>query len=206
MCFLTIKGVIIMIGNIIKQARQKQNLSQRELAKLTGLTQAGISKLELGGCDPSAKTMIKLTEVLGLKDKIFPSEIIEDEIDMDLEKRVERRVETRLEARLEARLESRLKEDITHDLLNDLETEVESRLKEDITHDLLNDLKTEVENKLKNELESKLKEDITNDLFNEFDKRLRIEFDKRFDPILQMISKMLSYNNNLTCETCNAKQ
>ena len=56
-----------MIGNIIKKARKNQKLSQRELAKLTGLTQAGISKLELGGCDPSAKTMIKLTEILGLK-------------------------------------------------------------------------------------------------------------------------------------------
>ena len=37
-----------MIGNIIKKARKNQ-------------------KLELGGCDPSAKTMIKLTEILGLK-------------------------------------------------------------------------------------------------------------------------------------------
>ena len=56
-----------MIGNIIKKARKNQ-------------------KLELGGCDPSAKTMIKLTEILGLKDELFPPE---------------------------ARLESRLKEDIT---------------------------------------------------------------------------------------------
>ena len=75
-----------MIGNIIKKARKNQRLSQSELAELTGLTQTGISKLELGGCDPSAKTMIKLTEILGLKDELFPPE---------------------------ARLESRLKEDIT---------------------------------------------------------------------------------------------
>ena len=158
MCFFTIKGVIIMIGNIIKKARLNQKLSQRELAKLTGVTQAGISKLELGGCDPSAKTMIKLTEVLGIQDKLFPTTNIDDKIDVDLEKRIERRVESRLEERLETRLESRLKEDITQDLLNELRKEIQ------------------------------------------------VEFDRKFDPILQMISKILSYNNNLTCETCNAKQ
>ncbi|HQB00700.1 MAG TPA: helix-turn-helix domain-containing protein [Planctomycetota bacterium] len=147
-----------MIGNIIKKARLNQKLSQRELAKLTGVTQAGISKLELGGCDPSAKTMIKLTEVLGIQDKLFPTTNIDDKIDVDLEKRIERRVESRLEERLETRLESRLKEDITQDLLNELRKEIQ------------------------------------------------VEFDRKFDPILQMISKILSYNNNLTCETCNAKQ
>jgi len=125
MCFFTIKGVIIMIGNIIKKARLNQKLSQRELAKLTGVTQAGISKLELGGCDPSAKTMIKLTEVLGIQDKLFPTTNIDDKIDVDLEKRIERRVESRLEERLETRLESRLKEDITQDLLNELRKEIQ---------------------------------------------------------------------------------
>jgi len=114
-----------MIGNIIKKARLNQKLSQRELAKLTGVTQAGISKLELGGCDPSAKTMIKLTEVLGIQDKLFPTTNIDDKIDVDLEKRIERRVESRLEERLETRLESRLKEDITQDLLNELRKEIQ---------------------------------------------------------------------------------
>jgi len=163
-----------MIGDIIRDAREKQNLTQKELAELTGLSQTGISKLELGECGPSVRTLKKITKVLGIQNKVFPSKehMIDDEIDMDLEKRVERRVETRLEARLEARLESRLKEDITHDLLNDLKTKVESRLKEDITNDLL----------------------------NEFDKRLRIEFDKRFEPILQMLTR------NLSCETDNKKQ
>jgi len=41
---------------------------------------------------------------------------------------------------------------------------------------------------------------------NELRKEIQVEFDRKFDPILQMISKILSYNNNLTCETCNAKQ
>ena len=163
-----------MIGNIIKEARKNQKLSQRELAELTGLTQTGISKLEQGVSGPSVKTLRRIADTLGIQDKIFTPEehMIDDEIDMDLEKRVERRVETRLEARLEARLESRLKEDITHDLLNALKTKIESRLKEDITNDLL----------------------------NEFDKRLRIEFDKRFEPILQMLTR------NLSCETDNKKQ
>jgi len=140
-----------MIGNIIKQARQKQNLSQSELAKLTGLTQASISKLEQGVSGPSAKNMMKIADVLGIQNKLFPTTNIDNEIDMDLEKRIERRVESRLEERLETRLESRLKEDITNDLLN------------------------------------------------EFDKRLRIEFDKRFEPILQMLTR------NLSCETDNKK-
>ena len=186
-----------MIGNIIKKARLNQNLTQRELARITGIEPQSISRWEQGACVPSATSMIKLAETLGIQDKLFPTTNIDDKIDVDLEKRIERRVESRLEERLETRLESRLKEDITQDLLNNLETKVESRLKEDITNDLLNDLETEVEKKL----EERLKENIMNDL----KKEIQVEFDKRFDPILQMISKMLSYNNNLTCETCNEK-
>jgi len=104
-----------MIGNIIKQARQKQNLSQSELAKLTGLTQASISKLEQGVSGPSAKNMMKIADVLGIQNKLFPTTNI-DEIDMDLEKRIERRVEARLEARLEERLEERLKENLRKEI------------------------------------------------------------------------------------------
>ncbi|HQB00701.1 MAG TPA: helix-turn-helix transcriptional regulator, partial [Planctomycetota bacterium] len=106
-----------MIGDIIRQARQNQNLSQKELAELTGLTQTGISKIELGISGSNVKTLRRIADTLGIQNKLFPQEnyMIDDEIDMNLEKRVERRVETRLEARLEARLESRLKEDITND-------------------------------------------------------------------------------------------
>jgi len=110
-----VKGGIIMIGDIIRQARQNQKLSQSELAKLIGMTQAGISKLELGECDPSAKTMMKIADVLGIQNKLFPTTNI-DEIDMDLEKRIERRVEARLEARLEERLEERLKENLRKEI------------------------------------------------------------------------------------------
>lgn len=56
-------------------------------------------------------------------------------------------------------------------------------------------MKTEVENKL----EIKLSE-IKNDLLNNLRKEIKFEFNERFDPILQMLTR------NLTCETCNAKQ
>ncbi len=122
-----------MFGDIIRQARKKQNLSQRELAKLTGLTQAGISKLERGVCNPSLKTMRKINQVLKIQDKIFPPKehMIDNKIDTDVEKRIEKRIEERLEVRieerLETRLESRLKKEITKDLLN----EFDKRLKDE---------------------------------------------------------------------------
>ncbi|MBP7022253.1 MAG: helix-turn-helix transcriptional regulator [Planctomycetes bacterium] len=155
----------MMFGDIIRQARKKQNLSQRELAKLTGLTQAGISKLERGICNPSLKTMRKINQVLKIQDKIFPPKehMIDNKIDTDVEKRIEKRIEERLEERIEERLETRLEE------------------------------------RLETRLESKLKKNITNDLLNEFDKRLKDEFDKRFEPILQILTKNLSY------KSCNAK-
>jgi len=114
-----------MIGNIIKKARLNQNLTQKELANLIGIDPQNISRWEQGACVPSATSMIKLAETLGIQDKLFPTTNIDDKIDVDLEKRIERRVESRLEERLEARLESRLKEDITNDLLNELRKEIQ---------------------------------------------------------------------------------
>ena len=157
-----------MIGNIIKEARKNQRLSQSELAELTGLTQTGISKLELGVCDPSLRTMKKINKVLGIQNKIFEQKenIIENEIENEIEKNIEIRLETKLDAKLGNKL---------------------------------NDLKTEVENKLENKLEIKLSE-IKNDLLNNLRKEIKFEFNERFDPILQMLTR------NLSCETCNAKQ
>ena len=114
-----------MIGNIIKKARLNQNLTQKELANLIGIDPQNISRWEQGACVPSATSMIKLAETLGIQDKLFSTTNIDDKIDVDLEKRIERRVESRLEERLEARLESRLKEDITNDLLNELRKEIQ---------------------------------------------------------------------------------
>jgi len=172
---------MIMIGNIIKQAREKQKLTQKELAKIIGIDPQNISRWEQDACEPGATSLIKIADVLGIKDKLFSSIItnnnsnIDNEVDInvELEKRIER-LEVRLEIRMEKRLEERL------------ETRLESKLESK-----LNDLEIKVENKL----ESKLKEDIMNDLRKE----IQLEFNKRFDPIIQILTK------NLTCETCNKK-
>lgn len=50
--------------------RKGQNLTQRELAALTGIHQADISKIENGNANPSLKTLRKLAKGLGATLKI----------------------------------------------------------------------------------------------------------------------------------------
>jgi len=55
--------------NIIRaiiDARIKQNLSQKELSKLTGIHQSEISKLENGERNPSIKLLQRLADGMGL--------------------------------------------------------------------------------------------------------------------------------------------
>lgn len=52
------------------QARSEQNLTQKELAKRTGINQADISKLENGTKNPSLKLLKKLANGLGMQLKI----------------------------------------------------------------------------------------------------------------------------------------
>ena len=58
----------------LKQAlidiRKGQNLTQKELASLTGIHQADISKIENGNANPSLKTLRKLAKGLGATLKI----------------------------------------------------------------------------------------------------------------------------------------
>ena len=51
-------------------ARIEQNLTQKELAKRTGIDQADISKLENGTRNPSLKLLKKLASGLGMQLKI----------------------------------------------------------------------------------------------------------------------------------------
>ncbi len=48
-------------------ARRESGLSQQELARRTGITQADISKIENGNANPSIKTLKRLANGLGRK-------------------------------------------------------------------------------------------------------------------------------------------
>ena len=51
-------------------ARKEQNMTQSDLAKVTGINQADISKLENGNRNPSLNMLKKLAEGLGMQLKI----------------------------------------------------------------------------------------------------------------------------------------
>ena len=48
-------------------ARTSQNLTQKELSQLSGITQADLSKIENGNANPSLNTLLKLAKGLGKK-------------------------------------------------------------------------------------------------------------------------------------------
>lgn len=54
----------------IVDARTSQNLTQKELAKRTGINQADISKLENGTRNPSINLLKRLAEGMGMSLKI----------------------------------------------------------------------------------------------------------------------------------------
>lgn len=51
-------------------ARSKNNMTQAELAKKTGIRQSNISRIENGKCSPNLETLIKLTKGLNKKIQI----------------------------------------------------------------------------------------------------------------------------------------
>ena len=52
------------IGEVIAEAREQKNLSQRQLAKLAGINSSGISKIEAGERDPSPKILRKISKYI----------------------------------------------------------------------------------------------------------------------------------------------
>ena len=54
----------------IVEARTSQNLTQKELAELTGINQADISKLENGTRNPSVNMLKRLADGMGMVLKI----------------------------------------------------------------------------------------------------------------------------------------
>lgn len=55
----------IRIAREIRALREKQGLSQRELAERVGTTQSAIARLEGGGISPSLTTLEKIAQALG---------------------------------------------------------------------------------------------------------------------------------------------
>jgi ribosome-binding protein aMBF1 (putative translation factor) len=55
------------LGQQVRSLRKARGLKQTELARMAGLTQAAISRIEAGGVDPELDTLERLGEVLGVK-------------------------------------------------------------------------------------------------------------------------------------------
>ncbi len=56
-----------LIGEVIKKARKKRNLTQSELGELIGVQKAQISRLEKGTSNVTIGTMLKVFEALKAK-------------------------------------------------------------------------------------------------------------------------------------------
>ena len=58
------------IGGYIARKRKEQNLTQEQLAQVTGINQANISRLENGTANPSLRTLKRLAEGMGMELKL----------------------------------------------------------------------------------------------------------------------------------------
>jgi len=68
-----------LIGEMIKRARKKRNLTQEELGELVGVQKAQISKLENGMSNVTIGTILKVFEALKAKVN-FRVEILDQEL------------------------------------------------------------------------------------------------------------------------------
>jgi len=57
---------ISYIGSVIKELRDKHNLSQRRLARKLGISTKTVSAYETGKCQPSLDVMNALSELFGV--------------------------------------------------------------------------------------------------------------------------------------------
>lgn len=60
----------LVVANAVVEARDKSGLSQKELAKLTGIDQSDISKIERGIGNPSINTLNRIAKALNAKLKV----------------------------------------------------------------------------------------------------------------------------------------
>lgn len=59
-------------GRIVRYAREKKNLSQRELGRRAGVTQAAIARIEEGKTSPRFATLERLLNACGFELEIIP--------------------------------------------------------------------------------------------------------------------------------------
>ena len=62
-----VEDLMQRIGNVFSFEREKKNITQSQLSKITNIHQAEISKIERGIGNPSIKTLERLAKGLGLK-------------------------------------------------------------------------------------------------------------------------------------------
>ncbi|MBQ7077282.1 MAG: helix-turn-helix domain-containing protein [Lachnospiraceae bacterium] len=55
----------MQMANMVKRIREYANISQRDLSKMTGITQADISKIERGIANPSLNTIARIMSATG---------------------------------------------------------------------------------------------------------------------------------------------
>lgn len=58
--------------NLIKKARSDRGITQKDLARITGVDQAIISKIETGSREPGIRTLERLANGLGYTFKLEP--------------------------------------------------------------------------------------------------------------------------------------
>ncbi len=51
----------------LTEERKKQNITQKELSKMTGIRQSNLSRIETGICSPTLDTLQKIAVSLGKK-------------------------------------------------------------------------------------------------------------------------------------------
>jgi predicted transcriptional regulator len=52
---------------LLTEERKKQNITQKELSKMTGIRQSNLSRIETGICSPTLDTLQKIAVSLGKK-------------------------------------------------------------------------------------------------------------------------------------------
>lgn len=61
------------LGTQLAEARKARGFTQPELSKLTGIQQAEISRIERGVGNPTATTLLRLTDALGQRVALIPN-------------------------------------------------------------------------------------------------------------------------------------
>ena len=85
-----VREIILRVGEKIRKFRQDQNLSIQKLADISGVSPAGIYKIETDGMTPSVATMIRIAHALGHKVGEFLDEAVEEVRDFELVRRKDR--------------------------------------------------------------------------------------------------------------------